>query len=382
VNEKMRVGVVGCGDVAQNVYFPNLTVLAQSGRIELVALADLDLQLAQTLAQRFAIPHVFADTDDLLETDVDLIVNLTPAQVHAEISLKALAQGRHVYTEKPIAASLEDADAVVAAAHTSGARMAAAPALLTHPHVQQTLRWLFAGVIGKICFVRGRASNPGPDRITDFRTDPSWFYRAGAGPLFDLAVYPLQVMTAALGPVRRITAFSGIALERRQAGFGSAKGKAISVEIDDNTHILLDFGEARFASLDATYCVLSSKGPRMEFYGADGVVNLAATADEPPISLFRVDHDTGLRGWITPEPAYRGRVNPPRPPEPPPRYTLVNGIEHFLDHLSAGVPLLLTPEHARHVLEIMLAAQESARSERAVTLRTDFDWDHLRNAII
>jgi predicted dehydrogenase len=381
VIDKMKVGVVGCGDVAQNVYLPNLAALAQSGRIELSALADLNLDLARTLAGRFAIPHTFADAEDLLATDVDLVVNLTPSQVHAEVSLKALARGKHVYTEKPIAASLEEADAVVAAAQVGDARMAAAPALLTHPHVQQALRWLFAGVIGKICCVRGRASNPGPDRITDFRADPSWFYRTGAGPLFDLAVYPLQVMTAALGPVRRVTAFSGIALEKREAGFGSAKGKAISVEVDDNTHILLDFGEARFASLDATYCVLSSQGPRMEFYGADGVVNLAATADEPPISLFRVDHHTGLRGWVTPEPLYRGRVNPPRPPEPPPRYTLVNGVEHFLDHLTAGAPLLLTPEHARHVLEIMLAAQESARSGRATTLRTDFDWYHLRTAI-
>ena len=100
-----------------------------------------------------------------------------------------------------------------------------------------------------------------------------------------------------------------------------------------------------------------------------------------PIALFRVDHATGLRGWITPEPLYRGRVNPPRPPEPPPRYTLVNGVEHFLDHLSEGVPLLLTPEHARHVLEIVLAAQESASSGRAVNLRTGFNWNHLRDAL-
>jgi predicted dehydrogenase len=381
VSARIKAGVVGCGDVAQNVYLPNLALLAQSGRIELLAIADLDLPLARALAERFGVPYAFGGVGDLLTTEVDLVVNLTPSQVHAAVSLEALARGRHVYSEKPLAATLEDADAVVAAAQASAARLAAAPALLTHPHVQQALRWLFAGAIGKICFVRGRASNPGPDRITDFRTDPSWFYRPGAGPLFDLAVYPLQVMTAALGPVRRVSAFSGIALAERRAGAGSAKGKPISVEVDDNTHLLLDFGEARFANLDATYCVLSSKGPRMEFYGADGVVNLAATADEPPISLFRVDHDTGLRGWVAPEPVYRGRVNPPRAPEPLPRYTLVNGVEHFLDHLTEGVPLLLTPEHARHVLEIMLAAQESAKSGRAVTLRTEFDWDCLRKAI-
>jgi len=64
-------------------------------------------------------------------------------------------------------------------------------------------------IIGKIAFVRARASNPGPAWITDFTTDPTWFYKQGAGPVFDLAVYPLQLITRFLGPAKRVFAFSG-----------------------------------------------------------------------------------------------------------------------------------------------------------------------------
>ncbi len=294
-------------------------------------------------------------------------------QVHAQITLSAIGVGKHVYTEKPLATRLEDADAIIEAATKAGVTIAAAPALLTHPDIQQAHRWLSAGVIGKVCLVRARASNPGPDRIPDFLTDPTWFYKVGAGPLFDLGIYPLHVITGALGPVRRVTAFSGIAIPHRVAGYGAARGQRIDVEVDDNTHLLLDFGGATFAYIDATYCVLSSKGPRIEFYGETGVMNLAAAADEPPIELFRVDPASELRGWITPEKVYRGRVNPPRRPPEPPTHSLVNGVEHILDHLDGRTPLLLTAEHARHVLEIILAAQQSAREGRAISLHTTFN---------
>lgn len=369
----IRVGVVGCGDVAQHTYLPGLEHLHRDGRLDLVAVADIAPGRAAASAQKHSIPHFFTSTEALLDSSVDLVVNLTPMQAHAEVTLAALAAGKYVYTEKPIATSLEDANAIMAAAKETGLTVGAAPALLLHPDIQQTLRWLWADVIGRVSFVRARASNPGPDRITDFLTDPTWFHQNGGGPLFDLGIYPLHVITGALGPVQRVTAFSGISLPDRVVGFGAAKGRTIQVESDDNTHLLLDFGNATFASIDATYCVLSSQGPRMEFYGATGVMNLASTVDEPPIQLFLTDDVNGLRGWITPEKVYRGRVNPPRRPADPPVYSLVNGVAHMVDVLEDRSPLLLTAQHAVHVLEILLAVQQASREGCAVTLQSSFD---------
>ena len=369
---KIRIGVVGCGDVAQHTYLPGLARLHREGSLDFVAVADAIEGRAAAFAERYSVPHAYASVDALLQGGVDLVVNLTPMQVHAEVTLAALVAGKHVYTEKPIATSLEDAHAIVAAARAAGLTVGAAPALLTHPDIQQTLRWLWADVIGRVCFVRARASNPGPDRITDFLTDPTWFHKAGGGPLFDLGIYPLHVITGALGPARRVTAFSGIALPDRVVVSGAAKGKSIQVESDDNTHLLLDFGDATFASIDATYCVLSSQGPRMEFYGATGVMNLASTVEEPPVLIFREDDEQGLRGWMMPEKVYRGRVNPPRRPADPPAYSLVNGVAHMVEALEGRRPLLLTAEHAVHVLEILLAVQQSAREGRAVEIRSTF----------
>jgi predicted dehydrogenase len=369
---KIRVGVVGCGDVAQHTYLPGLARLHREGVLDFVAVADAIEERAAAFAEKYAVPHAYAGADALLHSGVDLVVNLTPMQAHAEVTLAALAAGKHVYTEKPVATSLEDANAIVEAASAAGLAVGAAPALLTHPDIQQTLRWLWADVIGRVCFVRARASNPGPDRITDFLTDPTWFHKTGGGPLFDLGIYPLHVITGALGPARRVTAFSGIALPERVVVSGAARGKCIQVESDDNTHLLLDFGDATFASIDATYCVLSSQGPRMEFYGASGVMNLASTVDEPPVLIFREDDAHGLRGWMTPEKVYRGRVNPPRHPADPSAYSLVNGVAHMVEALEGRSPLLLTAEHAVHVLEILLAVQQSAREGRAVEISSTF----------
>lgn len=368
-----KVGVVGCGDVAQQVYLPGISELHRQGRLELVAVADPVDGRASNLADSYDVPLATTDHNELLQSDVDLVVNLTPMQVHSQIILDSIAAGKHVYSEKPIATTLADADAIIQAAATAGLAVGVAPALLAHPDVQRALRWVHTGVIGKVCFARARAGHPGPDRLADFLTNPAWFYKAGGGPLFDLGIYPLHVITGALGSAQRVTAFSGVALPERAAGYGAARGERIDVETDDNTHLLLDFGEATFASIDASYCVLSSKGPRMEFYGETGVMNLASTAEEPPIEIFRFDKASELRGWMTPEEVYRGRIGPPAKPADPLPFDLVSGLEHMLEHLEDGTQLLLTAEHARHVLEIMLAAQQSAREGKAVSLATSFE---------
>lgn len=370
----IKVGVVGCGDVAELVYLPGLAHLQRRGAVELTAVADMVPGRATDVAGRYGVPASFETHEPLLGTDVDLVVNLTPMQAHAAVTRDAVGAGKHVYTEKPLAVDPDDAAAIIEEADRGGVVVACAPALLCHPDVERAIRWLRSGVIGRVCFARARGSNPGPDRLPDFRTDPRWFYRPGAGPLLDLGVYPLHVLTAALGPVERVTAFSGVAVPDRTARYGTAAGAPIEVQVDDNTHVMLDFGEATFAYVDATYCVLSSKGPRMEFYGETGVMNLASTEAEPAIEIFRDDARAELRGWTTPEDIYRGRVWPPMrhlaDAEP---FSAVAGIEHMIAYIRGHADeLLVAPDHAHHVLDVMVAAQQSARDGRAIRVASSF----------
>jgi predicted dehydrogenase len=305
---------------------------------------------------------------------VDAVFNLTPMQVHAEASLEAIAAGKHVYTEKPIATTLDDADRVIEAARAAGVTLACAPALMTHPECQEIKRLIAEGAIGKVCYVRARGSHPGPAWLLDYISDPTWFYQPGAGPIFDLGVYPLTYITGLLGPARRVAALSGIALPRREVRAGVARGKVVDVAIDDNTAILLDFGDACFAHVDASFCVLSSQGPRAEIYGSKGVINLASRPDEPPYQIFRDEPAHELRGWLTPERVYRGRLLPPvraidRSERP---WSFANGVAHFVDAIEGRSELVMTAEHGRHVLEIMLRSYDAARAGRTLDLTTTF----------
>jgi predicted dehydrogenase len=263
---------------------------------------------------------------------------------------------------------------VIAAARTAGVTLACAPALMTHPESQEIKRLVGEGAIGKVTYVRARGSHPGPAWLLDFTSDPTWFYRPGAGPVFDLGVYPLTFITGVLGPAKRMVAFSGVAIPQRDVRAGEAKGKTVDVGIDDNTAILLDFGGACFAHVDASFCVLSSKGPRAEFYGSRGVINLASTPDEPPYEVFRDEPEHELRGWLRPERIYRGRLMPTIRPEKPvdAGWSFASGVAHFVEVIEGRADLIMTPEHARHVLEIMLRSYESARAGQAVELETSF----------
>jgi predicted dehydrogenase len=372
---KVRVGILGAGDVAQHTYLPGVARIAREGKLDLVAVCDAIEARVKQAAATHGIPRAFTSYDDMLERGgIDAVINLTPMQFHAEATLKAIAAGKNVYTEKPVATTLDDANRVIAAAKDAGIVFACAPALMTHPECQEIKRLVAEGAIGKICYVRARGSHPGPAWLLDYISDPTWFYQPGAGPIFDLGVYPITYVTGVLGPAKRVVALSGIAIPEREVRAGVAKGKVVKVGIDDNTAILLDFGDACFAHIDASFCVMSSQGPRTEIYGSKGVINLAATPDEPPYQIFRDEPEHELRGWLTPERVYRGRLMPTILPQLPPAiWSFANGVAHFVDVIEGNAKLVMTPEHARHTLEIMLKSYESARSGQTLDLTTTFE---------
>src|SRR5437868_4765418 len=135
---RIRVGVLGAGDVAQNVYLPGVARLSREGVLELAAVCDAIEERATKAATAYNIPRSFTSYDSMLSSgEIDAVVNLTPMQFHAEATLKAFAAGKHVYTEKPIATTLSDADRVIATGKGAGLVLACAPALMTHPESQE-----------------------------------------------------------------------------------------------------------------------------------------------------------------------------------------------------------------------------------------------------
>ena len=374
MSERLGIGVVGCGDVARAIYLPGIAKLAERGLVRLHAVCDQDEARLGAATALYLGVRGYRELDQMLRDEaVDLVVNLTPMQAHATCSLAAIAAGKHVYSEKPLATSLPDADRIIDAARDAGVKLACAPVILLHPEVRQACRWVRNGALGQISMVRARGSHGGPAWLYDFTTDPTWFYKPGGGPLFDLGVYPIHVLCGMLGPARRVSAFAGISHPRRVVRTGVAKGKVIDVEIPDNIQILLDFGDATFASLDATFTVLSAKGPRMEIYGDKGTLNLYSRPDEPPYEMYVDDPTTEVRGWLTYEASYRGSLAPALAAPPEPAWSFAQGIEHFAECIERETEPLISGELARHMLEIMVAALDSAEVGRVVELTTTFE---------
>src|SRR5687767_3883605 len=106
---KVRVGVLGAGDIGSRTYIPGTARLAREGKLELVAVCDAVEARARAAAERNGVASWFTSYDEMLERGgIDAVLNLTPMQAHAEASLKAIAAGKHVYTEKPLATTMAD----------------------------------------------------------------------------------------------------------------------------------------------------------------------------------------------------------------------------------------------------------------------------------
>lgn len=364
----VRFGVLGAGMIAsdEDGFLPNISTL--SDKVEVVAVADIVRSKAEQAARDFQIPAVYGSLDEMLQDPaVEAVANLTPIGVHAETSLRILQAGRHLMSEKPLATTMAEADRLIAEAQRQGVQVVCAPPDSLYAQYETARRLIDQGRIGKVAFVRVRSSHGGPGGGADgWPADPTWFYQPGGGPLFDMGVYGIHEAMALLGPARRVVAFSGITEPWRTVrGDGPFGGLRIEVTTPDNWILLLDFGESVYAVIDATFNVLASKAPKVEVFGRRGAMAIYHR-DENPLEVFVQDREPGVDGWLDPS-----------------ELTAANNLreqqlhramlwEHLADCIRSGQPPVADALKARHALEIMAAAEESAQTGRAVSLTTTF----------
>jgi predicted dehydrogenase len=370
--EPLRIGVLGAGMIATTPYgvLPNLHWIRDKATV--VAIADPVGERAKEAAKEFDIPEVYESLDAMLErADIQAVVNLTPITVHGETCRRILEAGKHLATEKPIATSMEDADAIVETAVARGLTVVCAPPDALFPAYQEARRLIDEGTIGKVAFARVRSSHAGPGGSAwGWPTDPSWFYQQGSGPLLDMGVYGIHEITALLGPARRVVAFSGITEPTRVVRGGPFAGTVMEVTADDNTLFMLDFGGSTFAVVDGTFNVHAAKSPKIEIFGRKGTLNIrdGHTSGEAPLEVYRTDVMPGVDGWVVPTvwPTLHGQQ------EWLDKLKRAVLVDHLVDCVRSNAQPVLSAQHARHALEIMLKVAESARTGRALDLTTTF----------
>lgn len=358
---KLKLALLGCGDVAQRDYLPEFHRLAD--RAEIVAVGGRTPERVRTVAAQYGIPNTYTDYRRLLaETDADAVINLTPIQLHYETTLAALAAGKHVYTEKPVAGTVAQAQQIKAQAEQNGLKLVCAPCVLLFPQVRYARQLIEQGEIGEIYSARGYG-HMGVPPWSGYLSDPSPFFAKGGGPAMDMGVYPLHTITGILGPVQRVTAMVTKVLENFVVEDGPVASKRVPVETDDNWQMVLDFGGGRLVSLAANNVVLGTKAPVVEFHGLTGTIALDPIDVSSPVAVLRKG-----QGWQT--------VNSPFPVEhgagrqAGPDHHL--GVEHLVDCIQQDRQPLLSIDHALHVVEIIESAAQSAVAGRVMTIASRF----------
>ena len=226
--KRIKVGVIGCGSVARQ-YFPDLL---KSSFVELISTCDIRLERARNCSEWYHVPHHYPHIDDMLAGEpFDFLVNLTDMQEHEHLNRKGLEAGKHVWSEKPIANSLEAGQELLRTATKKGLRLWGAPITVQCPQFAFMTEQLAAGKLGRVAAAHAHYGHGGPDWS-------SFFYEKGGGSMPDLAVYNLTTLTGLLGPARHVMAMTSIVRSERTI---QDKG-TINVTAEDNAMILMDHG--------------------------------------------------------------------------------------------------------------------------------------------
>jgi predicted dehydrogenase len=338
----LRLGIVGCGDVAHRYG----RTLAPYPDVPIVAVTDTDPERASAFAREWG-GEVQPTLDDLLaDGRVDCVVNLTPFEFHAEITRRALEAGKHVHTEKPVALNTIDARALVELADRSGLRLSCAPITFMGQGQQAAYRTIQEGRAGEIRLVYADVNH---GRIETWHPRPEPFY--AIGPLFDVGVYPLTILVAFFGPARRVTAWGGNLLASR----ATIGGVSFDGSAPDCIVAVVELQSGPVARLTANFYVEhDDKQHGMQFHGDRGSVLLSTWQD----------FDAGVE--FAPYGGAPEAIAYDRP------------AEGFLDYglalreLDAAIreerPHGPSAERAAHVVEVMCAIRESAEQGRPVEL--------------
>ncbi|KOV80474.1 oxidoreductase [Streptomyces sp. NRRL WC-3618] len=343
----LRIGVVGAGQIS-GAYLRTLPALPH---LSVTAVADLDETRAAAVAA--TVPGARVTTPEKLYAaeDVDLVLNLTVPAAHAEVAHAAITAGKHVYGEKPLAATTEEARAVLEAADAAGVRVGCAPDTVLGTGVQSARAVLDADEIGTPVAATAFMVVPGHE---SWHPAPEFYYRPGGGPLFDMGPYYLTTLVTLLGPVRAVVGMASTARRVRTIVSGPRAGTEFPVEVATHVTGVLEHESGALSTLVMSFDVWAGVLPRIEVYGTGGSLSVPdPNGFDGPVRVFRAGaghwEDVPVRGGYAG--ADRGY-----------------GIADLARALATGTPHRANGQLAYHILEIMESLLTAAEHGRAVTV--------------
>lgn len=370
--DMIHIGLIGCGNISE-IYIQNI---GKYGFLKLEACADKARGRAEERSNAYGIPKVCSVEELLADEKIDVILNLTNPDAHAKVSLAALGAGKHVYSEKPLAVTREDGQAILELAKKKNLYVGCAPDTFLGGRLQQIRKLIDDGWIGR------------PIAATAFMTchgheiwhpGPEFFYKTGAGPMFDMGPYYMTALVALLGPVVRVSGSTGISFAKRTITSQPLYGKEIKVEVPTHIAGTLEFKNGTIASVITSFDVWDANLPRLELYGSEGTISINDADPLAGPNLFEgkvLYRSKGDADWNE-IPATIPRKEEKTPWSDMPTLFGYNENSRGVGLADMAVAILNKRENrasggmAYHVLEIMHGIHDAARSGEYYQMKSE-----------
>lgn len=347
----LKIGVIGVGKISEQYFaeFPKLPGL------QLVAVADLDEERAAQVAEEQGVESLSVEVL-LADPRIDAVLNLTIPAAHVEIATRALAAGKHVYSEKPLGLTPAESIAMLDLARASGLRVGSAPDTVLGTGIQTARNALDAGIIGVPVAATAFWGAPGHEL---WHPAPAFYYQPGGGPLFDMGPYYLTALVTMLGSVVRVSGAAPRSERERVVATGPRAGETIAVAVDTHVTAVLEHATGVASTLTVSFDVWASHIPNIEIYGTHGTLSV------PDPNQF----SGAVQAYTAGDPEWR---------EVPPSAGYADagrgyGLADMARAIDTGRPHRTSGDLAFHVLEIMDAVARSAREHRVVKLESSVE---------
>ena len=359
--EPVRIGVVGVGNIS-GIYLQNLAAFEGT---EVVAVADLDVDRAKSVADDKGIGKALSVDALLADSDVELVLNLTIPGAHGPVALQALEAGKHIYNEKPLSTDRLVAKQVVDLAAAKGLKVGCAPDTFLGSGLQTARKAIDDGLIGEIIGARGFFLARGPE---PWHPNPEFFYKPGGGPMLDMGPYYVTALVHLIGGIRRVSGSARASYPQRpiplsNEGFYNRDDQAAyresgyNIEVETPTHFaaVFDFDNGAIGDFSTSFDVYHvwSQQP-ITIYGSEGTMRV------PDPNTFGGDvevirHDES--DWRKVDPVHAFREN-----------SRGLGVLDMATAIRNGNGHRASGNLAYHVLDAMLAVEESSSQNRHILL--------------
>ncbi|MEO5808018.1 Gfo/Idh/MocA family oxidoreductase [Devosia sp.] len=354
--KRLGVGFIGVGNIS-SAYLKAIKGFEQMPGFDVLdikALSDMRLESAQARGAEFNIPAKSVD-DMLADPEIDLVINLTIPRAHVEVGLKALAAGKHVYSEKPLGITFAEGKTLLDAANKAGLRIGSAPDTFLGGSHQQSRAVVDSGALGQIVGGTAYFMCPGHEA---WHPDPAFYYDIGGGPVLDMGPYYITDLVNLLGPVSKVMAMSSMLRAERVIGSEPKKGQTIPSRVLTHVTGSLAFENGAIVQVGLSFDVAGHKHVPLELYGTE------ASLIVPDPNFFGGEVSLKQRGngndWT---------AVPVELPYADGNYRSL-GVADMAHGILNNRPHRANGDLALHVLEVMEAFEVSSREGRVIDIKT------------